>query len=216
MLEPKMLQSEPCVALQIDEEGLTLDVTAKLTEGAFLWTPEQAGEWFQKQWEEARLTLHVSTVARLMNNGGMRQMVRHGEVAWTVAEVPAEQQPQPAVASAPEAAPVEEAHTPALPQEAAVVAPAEVVSQQAPEAPATTTKRASRTRAASEGEGVDDPQEVILTLLIEAGKKGMTTSQLKADTGLNDYQTRKALKDLKEGKRINEKIKGKTATYTSR
>lgn len=212
MIEPRMIQTEPCVALHIDEEGLTLDVTAKLAEGAFLWTPEQAGAWFKKQWEEARLTLHVSTVARLMGNGGMRQMVRHGEVAWTVTDT---DEAQPAAVSAPVTAPVEGVRTPALPQEAVAATPPDVVSQQVPKVEATATMETPEAPAQTE-EDPSDPQEVILALLIDAGKKGLTTSKLKSETGLNDYQTRQAIKKLKEGRRINEKINGRTATYTSR
>jgi hypothetical protein len=71
-------------------------------------------------------------------------------------------------------------------------------------------------RASEGNDSPADPQEVILQLLIDAGKKGLTTTELKADTGLNDYQTRVALRKLKEGKRINEKVRGRTATYTAR
>jgi hypothetical protein len=200
MIEPRQFQTEPCVALHMEDDGLTMNVNARLTEGARLWTAEEAGEWFKKQWEDARLTLHVSTVARFTAGGNGHQMVRHGQVAWTVTETEPTAAPRIEAPAAPKPAP-------AIAQEAPVVEVAEEPDAPAPEPVAAAP-------AAKGDEKPADPTEVILQLLIDGGKK--TISELKAETGLNDYQTRRALKVLKEGKRVNEKIRGRTATYTSR
>jgi hypothetical protein len=101
MIEPKQYQPEPCVALHIEDDGLTMDVSAKLRQGARLWTPEEAGQWFKEQWEDARNTLHTSTVVRLMNDGSGRQMVRHGQVAWAVTEAEATPERDAAPAAVP-------------------------------------------------------------------------------------------------------------------
>lgn len=204
MIEPRQFQTEPCVALHMEDDGLTMNVNARLTEGARLWTAEEAGEWFKKQWEDARLTLHVSTVARFTAGGNGHQMVRHGQVAWTVTETEPTAAPRiEAPAPAPKPAP-------AIAQEA----PAAEMSEE-PDAPAPEPVAAAPA-AQSDDEKPADPPEVILQLLIDAGKPGMTISELKAKTGLNDYQTRRALKTLKEGKRVNEKVRGRTANYTYR
>lgn len=204
MIETRQALGEPCAVFQMDEEGLTLDVSARLEEGALLMTPEEAGDWFKKQWADARLTLHVSTVSRLIMGNNGRQMVRSGDVAWKVAEqsvgVPA----------------AVEAETPALTQETVATAPTEVSSQQAPEGAVAKVEVPVMPAKRTENEEAADPQAVILGLLIAAGKKGMTINALKSETGLNDYQTRRAIRGLKEDKRINERTKGRTATFTSR
>lgn len=204
MIEPRQFQTEPCVALHMEDDGLTMKVNARLTEGARLWTGEEAGAWFRQQWEDARLTLHVSTVARFTAGGNGHQMVRHGLVAWSVTEdepTAAPRDEAPVAASAPAPALAQEAAAAEVPKKKAASAPEPVAAAPAPE---------------GDGGSPAEPQEVILQLLIDSGKTGMTINALKTETGLNDYQTRRALKSLKEGKRVNEKIRGRTATYTSR
>lgn len=212
MIDARRVQTEPCVALNLEDDGLMMEVKAKLVEGAKHWTPEEAGQWFRQQWEEARQVLLISTVAQFVGGDRNLEMVRHGEVSWQLTEregqMLAPSPPPPAAIVPTEAVPA------AVPPQAE---PAAIAAAQPAVEPETAPEPTSAAPAApAEDETPADPQEAILALLIEAEKKGMTINALKAETGLNDYQTRTTIKKLKEAGRIKEKVKGRTATFTAR